>query len=113
MYLTFNISKYSFNDCLTILDHQCNCVSIWYHFILLVDGVDEDYMPYSKKAHTTFQRSPALVQECYTAQEVISDGLPSYSFRNRSEKRSKESLWSKDKDWSPDADMESSDASEE
>ena len=68
-------------------------------------------MPYSKKTHTGFQRSPAV--ECYTSQPVIGDGLSNYSFRNRSEKRSKESLWSKDKDWSPDVDMESSDASED
>ena len=71
-------------------------------------------MPYSKKTHTSFQRPPAIVQDCYTAQEVISDSLPSqYSFRNRGDKRSKESLWANDKDWSPDADMESSDASED
>ena len=57
--------------------------------MLLGDGVDEDYMPYSKKIHAGFQRSPAVVQECYTAQEVISDSLPGYSFRNRSEKRCK------------------------
>ena len=29
------------------------------------DGVDEDYMPYSKKMHTGFQLSPAV--ECYTS----------------------------------------------
>ena len=81
--------------------------------MLLGDGVDEDYMPYSKKTHAGFQRSPAVIQECYTAQEVISDSLPGYSFRNRSEKRCKDSLWSTDKDWSPDVDMESSDASED
>ena len=46
--------------------------------MLLGDGVDEDYMPYSKKIHAGFQRSPAVVQECYTAQEVISDSLPGY-----------------------------------
>lgn len=86
------------------------------YVFLVGEGVDEDYMPYSKRTHTgsSYQRSsPAVIQECYTAQEVVNDSLPSYSFRNRNEKRSKESLWSKDKDWSPDADMESSDASED
>ena len=75
------------------------------------NGVDEDYMPYSKKMHTGFQQSPAA--EGYTPQPVISDGLSNYSFRNRSERRSRKSLWSKDQDWSPDADMESSDTSED
>ena len=61
--------------------------------------------------HTGFQQSPAA--ECYISQLVISDGLSNYSFRNQNEKRSKESLWFKDKDCSPDADMESSDTSED
>ena len=44
------------------------------------DGVDEDYMPYSKRMHTGFQQSPAT--EGYTSQPVICDGLSNYSFRN-------------------------------
>ena len=75
------------------------------------NGVDEDYVPYSKKIHTGFHQSPAA--EGYIPQPVISDGLSNYSFRNRSERRSRKSLWSKDKDWSPDADTESSDISED
>ena len=78
---------------------------------MAADGVDEDYMPYSKRMHTGFQQSPAA--ESYTSQPVIRDGLSNYSFRNRSEKKSKVSLWFKDKDWSPDADMESSDTSDD
>ena len=60
------------------------------------DEVDEDYMPYSQKMHTGFQQSPAV--ECYISQLMISDGLSNYSFKNQSEKKSKKSLWSKDKD---------------
>ena len=41
--------------------------------MLLGDGVDEDYMPHSKNTHAGFQRSPAVIQECYTAQEAIGD----------------------------------------
>ena len=100
------------SNCYDVCSACTTCYTIL-TVMLLGDGVDEDYMPYSKKAHASFQRSPAVVQECYTAQEVIGDGLPSYSFRNRSEKRSKESLWSNDKDWSPEAEMDSSDASED
>ena len=40
------------------------------------DGVDEDYMPNSKKMHTGFQQSPAAGG--YTSQPVICDGLSNY-----------------------------------
>ena len=52
--------------------------------MFLGDVVDEDYMPHSKNTHAGFQQSPAVIQECYTAQEAIGDSLPGYSFRNRS-----------------------------
>ena len=79
----------------------------------LDDGIDEDYMPYAKRTHGNARPPPPVVQEYYTAQEVVTDTNTSYSFRSRSERRAKDSLWTKDKDWSPEGDMEYSDASED
>ena len=59
------------------------------------------------------KRCILVFTEGYTSQLVIIDGLPNCSFRNQSKKRSKASLWSKDKDWSADAHMKSSDTSED
>ena len=49
-------------------------------------------MLYAKRTHGNARPPPLVVQEYYTAQEVVTDTNKSYSFRSRSELKKSEGL---------------------